>query len=494
MTIGDSLTHGFKSLAVHDTDVSWPVLVARELGCEADFRYPSYPGPEAYPGLPLNLEALVRTLESERAGGPLPWRVALKAGHLLQALRTIKEYWERGEGASPPVDGAYQNNLAIYGWDLRDALSKDLGWCRDRIERHPWLHRPELMVTHNEERAAVRVLWGGANGDSTTQVTAARALGDEGSVESGDRPGDASPGIETLIVALGSNNALGSVLDLRLSWSGPGFDDVDRKDAYTVWTPEHFASELTLLAREIRQIRARQVIWATVPHVTIAPLAHGVGDRDPQSRYYPWYTRPWIPDAIFNPRINPCLSGDEARVIDAAIDSYNDAIKQMVLSARRDEQRDWRLLDLCGLLDRLAFRRYIDNDQSRPSWWTDDLSPLPDELASMPLPPDTRFLASDGRQRSQGGLIALDGVHPTTIGYAILAQEAIAVMEAGNVQFRDTQGDPRPTPVRLDFNHLAARDTLLCNPPTSLSSDFALIGAIDEILDLGCLLLGHRAL
>jgi hypothetical protein len=32
VTIGDSLTHGFQSGAIFNTDISWPAIVARELG------------------------------------------------------------------------------------------------------------------------------------------------------------------------------------------------------------------------------------------------------------------------------------------------------------------------------------------------------------------------------------------------------------------------------------------------------------------------------
>ncbi len=59
VTIGDSLTHGFQSLAIYNTDISYPALIAYELGCFGQFRRPHYWG---YGGLPLNLEFLVRDL------------------------------------------------------------------------------------------------------------------------------------------------------------------------------------------------------------------------------------------------------------------------------------------------------------------------------------------------------------------------------------------------------------------------------------------------
>ena len=40
VTIGDSLTHGFQSGAIFNTDLSYPALIARELGWYDEFRRP----------------------------------------------------------------------------------------------------------------------------------------------------------------------------------------------------------------------------------------------------------------------------------------------------------------------------------------------------------------------------------------------------------------------------------------------------------------------
>jgi hypothetical protein len=42
VTIGDSVTHGFMSGAIFRTDLSWPAIVAYELGMLDTFRYPVY--------------------------------------------------------------------------------------------------------------------------------------------------------------------------------------------------------------------------------------------------------------------------------------------------------------------------------------------------------------------------------------------------------------------------------------------------------------------
>jgi hypothetical protein len=77
-----------------------------------------------------------------------------------------------------------------------------------------------------------------------------------------------------LIVLIGANNALGTVIDLKVKWSREGFDGIGAKGAFKIWRPAHFAIEFDRLAEAVQAVGARHVIWATVPHVTIAPVAH----------------------------------------------------------------------------------------------------------------------------------------------------------------------------------------------------------------------------
>src|SRR4051812_16906292 len=61
VTVGDSLTQGFMSGAIHRTDISWPAITAYELGLTAEqFTYPSYEWPTGPGGLPIDLERLAR--------------------------------------------------------------------------------------------------------------------------------------------------------------------------------------------------------------------------------------------------------------------------------------------------------------------------------------------------------------------------------------------------------------------------------------------------
>ncbi len=473
VTIGDSLTHGFQSGAIFSTDISFPAIIAHELGWGGGFRHPSYPG---YGGLPLNIELLLRELE-ERFGKNLDWwEAALALFHARGFLDKAEDYWERGPGKDVPRTTGINHNLGVYGWDVRDVLSKNAKICRDAIDE-PKDNFLKQVVQNDGDRAALRVLpSAGIDGDENmTVLAAAQRLGE-------DRSADQRHGIETLIVFVGANNALQTVTKLKVKWSGPDYKDLKGKESYTVWDPDHFKEELRELAKQVRGIAARHVIWCTVPHVTIAPIARGVARKMTiGSRYYPYYTRPWISDRDFNPTVHPHVTGEQARDIDLAIDLYNDAITAQVKNAR-DDGRDWYLMDTAGLLDRLAAKRYIDDPNARPAWWQP--YPLPPQLAALPTPPNSHFLTSDGNGRTDGGLFSLDGVHPTTVGYGIMAQELVNIMRLAGVEFRHLDGTVRPDPVLVDFDRLIRRDTLINQPPGNLTSGFEVLAWAEASISL----------
>lgn len=480
VAIGDSLTHGFQSGAIYNTDLSYPAIIAHELGWSDSFRYPSYFGQG---GLPLNLEFLIRELEREFGDEVSLWELPHASFLVRTFMARVEDWWERGLGIHVAKLSGINHNLGVYGWDLRDTLELTADTLKQRINK-PRDYPFWQLVENANERAALRVLRSALdeNERALTPLGAAAALGREGTVEN---PGDGD-GIETLVIFLGANNALASVTSLKVEWSKEGFDDLEKKKKFTVWNPAHFKTELERVVQEVERIKARHVIWCTVPHVTIAPIARGVGNKMiNKSRYFPFYTRPWIRNRDFDAKNDRCITGQQALAIDSAIDQYNEAITSVVRDARNDEneKRDWYLFDTAGLLDRLASRRYIEDPQARPEWW----SPyeLPGELEALSPVPNSRFFESGPEGRTSGGLFSLDGVHPTTIGYGILAQELINVMQqhAGVKFYRSDGSTERTGLIRVDFRRLIDRDTLISNPPRSLTSNLRLIGWIDRILD-----------
>ena len=466
VVLGDSLSQGFQSLAMFNTDLSYPAIIARELGCYESFRHPEY---LASGGLPLNLEYLAR--EMERRGGVTWWEEGSAASDVDDLLEKIRHYWQEGPGCVVPSSGGILHNLAIPGCDIRDLMTMTADAAKDRlaqVENARFRDRSGnagLLLAH-------RILASARDPETKralTAVEAATVLGND------DR-------IETLIVFIGVYNAIGPVLDLQVRWSCDGYDDPieKRKQRYNMWRPTHFEAELDKLVAQICSVNARHVIWATVPHVTIMPIARGVGGKTRQgSRYFAHYTRPWVSDEEFDSEHYPHLTSQEARAIDSAIDQYNDAMADKVRNARK-EGRDWLLIDVAGLLDRLAARRYGLDQTARPPWW--EPYELPDAIARRTPAPDSRFFASSPEGRTQGGLFSLDGVHLTTTGYAILAREFINVMADAGVVFPDAQDERREQPA-IDFSRIVARDTLISKPPRSITQDLKALGWTDERLN-----------
>ncbi|HEY2203397.1 MAG TPA: hypothetical protein VGH99_02815 [Pseudonocardia sp.] len=446
VTVGDSLVHGMSGGAVFDTALSWPSVVAGVL--RADFPVPSYGGPLG--GLPFNIEGLLRGLQDKFGERLNPLELVALPLALQRLVDANEDYWERGDGSRAPSTAVRFANVGIYGWDVRDCLSYTAGLAATRLAASP--PHDDLLgaVPSNDSDIAARSVLA-PFGPSAAQIDAAAWFGDNG-------------GIGTLIVAHGANNALRTVVDKQVRWSDTGYDTLDGKGAYNVWRPTHFALEYGRLVDAIRAVSADRVVLATVPHVTVAPIAQGVNpDRPGQkwrdgSRYFPYYTDPWIAEADFRPEKHRHLTHQQARAVDSAVDQYNATIADSVSHAR-SEGRDWYLFDMCGILDGLAQRRYVDDDEAaRRNGWTP--YPLPAELADL----DTRFFRSDRTGRLQGGLFGLDGVHPTTSGYAVLAGAVRDVLAVAGLK-----------PDDVDYVDLRRRDTLNAKPPALMTTVLNLI-------------------
>ena len=126
----------------------------------------------------------------------------------------------------------------------------------------------------------------------------------------------------------------------------------------------------------------------------------------------------------------------------------------------RADGRDWHLVDLCGILDGVAYRRYLADPAAATAQQGWQPYPLPAPIADL----DTRFYRSDETGRLQGGLFGLDAVHPTTVGYGIIAQAVLDVLSAAGI-----------TNPGIDFTQLLAQDTLNSSPPALFAQVLALL-------------------
>jgi hypothetical protein len=80
-------------------------------------QHPRYDG---FGGLPFNIEYIVRKLEAV-FGNEVPlWEIPLAYFELRHILAEIEHWWDKGGGAGIPKYRGIMQNLAVWGWDLRD--------------------------------------------------------------------------------------------------------------------------------------------------------------------------------------------------------------------------------------------------------------------------------------------------------------------------------------------------------------------------------------
>jgi len=436
VAIGDSMVQGFQSLAITHTELAFPALIAERMGMAAgEFRAPNFHGAG---GLPCSIEWLARRIE-DQYGADLNAFEWIGALHTIPSLLDeVEDYWERGAGSRPHAAVDY-HNLAVWGFEAGDAYGIDSDECLAFLGRP----KDDLVSLPSEPRlrTAYRVLNPSQDPrhNQETQLSIAERI-------------SRSEGIDHLIVVLGANNCLGTVVDLEIRETGatPPGPNSDR----TLWTPAAFEQEYGELARRVLAIGASQTYVATVPHVTIPPVARGMmANRGPLpegAKYFDYYTRFFIRDQDFDPQRDPSLSGQAARHIDDCIDQYNLIIRRFA------GQYGFVVIDLCELLDQLAVRR--NHGVVRYA--------LPPALADLSV---LSFeIHPSGRVRS-GGLISLDGVHPTTCGYALIAQ-----------LFIDQMKRHEPGILDLDFAAIRRGDALVSKPPRTLDDMFGALGTLEK--------------
>jgi hypothetical protein len=435
--IGDSLMQGFQSLAITHTERAFPALIAECMGMPAGaFRAPSFQGAG---GLPCSLEWLARRLEQHYGANlnAFEWVGALLT--IPSLLDEVEDYWERGPGsqALAPVD---YHNLAVWGFEAADAYQIDPTLCLEQLRRP----KDNLLALPSEPRlrTAYRVLNPSQDPELNrqTQITIAERIQEQ------------EGGIDHLLVTLGANNCLATVVELKIHETGatpPG-----PNTEFTLWSPEAFEKDYAQLARRLKGIGARHTYVSTVPHVTIPPITRGVmangGPLPAGAKYFDYYTRFFIGDENFAAARDPHLTGAEVRHIDEYIDQYNLCIR------RHANEQGFHVVDLCDLLDRLAVRR--NHGALRYT--------LPPALADLSV---LMFGIEPSGRVGSGGLISLDGVHPTSCGYALVAQHFIDQMKPYEAGLRD-----------VDFAAVRSRDTLVSSAPRTLDDLFGALGTLEK--------------
>lgn len=448
VVIGDSLSQGFSNGGIYRTDVNFPSFLARCFEPEPDFDQPKF---TAQAGIPLNLEVLVRGL-SDEFGNDITLKEYLPAAlHMVKTLKRIKKYWEGGlKDLSVERERPYHNQ-SVWGFNISDSWVVNEENSRQHIKANPERFTVfDMLPEHAKFTTARLVLNPSLNPkfQLCSQFDNARALAKDG-------------GIENLIVCLGHNNMIAAVTDLKLIWTKDDDQEIfpgQRK--HTIYQPEHFENQYRKLAEKVASLNAERVFAPTLPYVTIPPVCRGVNSNLSSKRlgYFDYYTRFWIWDEDFDPDKHPFITKDEAMQLDLTMDEYNSIIKEVA------KEYGWSVVPMAKNVAGMA-RRRLGGELVRD---------LPPGLAkALKKQPNTAHLVDENNEVNlttdymrlnkeaklyKGGIFSLDGLHPTTIGYGLMANVYLNTMVKAGVKFQHP----------IDWERVVREDTLISNPPVLL--------------------------
>lgn len=447
VVLGDSISQGFQNGGIYRTDINFPSFLRNCWEPAPNFDQPLF---TAQAGIPLNLEVLARGL-SDEYGNSIEWNEYLPAiTYLYSTLKRVKKYWE---GKIKPLqrqrDIPYHNQ-SIWGFSMNDAWMVTEDKSREHIETQPETYSIFDMLPDHAMYTTARLVLNPSFGEkfrNHTQIDNVKYLQNQG-------------GIENLIVTMGHNNIIGAASDLKFILS----EEEDLKSFpserdYTVYRPEHFEQEYRTLAEKVSKIGAERIITQTIPYVTIPPVTRGVNadkSRKGHTGYFDYYTHFWVWDEDFNPDIHPHLTKEQAISLDQYVDEYNNIIREIA------DEYGWITVPLNRYVSGIARRRLGG----------DIRIPYPKEFCkAMRCNPDTKHLVEDRKNPKlstdylridkedgkvyKGGIFSLDGIHPTTIGYGLIAHLYKETMEKHGIHF------DKP----LDWDHIIENDTLVTDPP-----------------------------
>lgn len=448
--MGDSLSQGFKNGCIHRTDLSFPAILARSLG-KVPFEQPSF---SAQGGIPINLEVLIRSL-SEKYGDDITIRNSFGAAtDVFKTLKRVKAYWEGRTRSLKTEQHTPYHNQSIWGFAISEVLNMNEKLSREYIRENKIRYSVFNILPDHAMYTTARLVLNPTFGPKHalhSMTDNIRELHEDG-------------GIENLICCIGHNNIVSSVTGMKLTYSEKS--DIlapyaERK--CTVYRPDHFKTEMRTLYETLSKLDIRRVFVPTIPYVTIPPAIRGVNPdgTDPVGGYYDYYSHFWIWDDEFDPGRHEHITRLQAIELDQVVDQYNQIIRDLA------REFDFHVVPIARHVSAVARRRRGANS----------VAPLPKEfIHALKKNESTRYLAEETnriristdyiRMNEQngridrGGIFSLDGLHPTTIGYGLMANIYRMRMEEAGVEFE------KP----IDWDWIIENEPLITDPPPLLNN------------------------
>lgn len=430
VSVGDSLTQGFQSFAVcnNGQEFSFPnQIVKYNKDLFTPFKIPYI----EYPGFPLNLESFLNELEE-----------MIQCG--IDPLTKLEIFYDiiKGVFAGKTARTGRNNNLGIYGYTAEDVLKanfKDgtgflqrmlliLGEKRSIFKKIATLltgfkEKPkgqkfiadegnDKFSSFNFAKITYYVLCGAKKDMSKSQIQIAYETCAEAEKE----------GRECLVTYwAGNNDIIGAIL------SG---------DSSYISNVNDVLSHIRLSIEKLLSIGNTRIVFSTIPELDDIPFV----DKKTFEPIFPVYET---------------LSKEVYTKIDSAIKELNNGIRQLYGSLGKYDNRIC-LIEMDKFFNNICSKGYE--------------VVLKDGL-TLNLTADFISLSED-KKLEKGGLFSLDGVHPTSTGYALIANEFIKGFRKLGIYLNE-----------VDVNETAGADTLINTPPAIIPEFLDVNSYAREIAD-----------
>lgn len=425
------MAQGLVNGAVLHPEFSFPALIAEALGlrvgpdADADFVVPSF----FDPGIPFNIEKALLDVEFWN-GERLRKRGETLRAFFFAGLDIVRNrYYFETKSSPGKMNVGPPDHLAISGLSVRDCIELTPEECDDRIGDA--MDSLDAYVSATATKPLLRIAKVVVNGSGIPERQTWSPLTAFAHHFRDPDPTDENPKKkpDVVVIHLGNADILGAVADLKLNLM-PGDFDGDRggRERYNVTHPDVFRADYQEFGRRVDEILSAvdpkpKVLIGNLPPTTIAPFIRGFGRQD-ENGYFECYARFFMDRPPAVRQTMRTLSREEVIHLDKVVDSYNETIKDVA------NAHGWHLVDVWGMVNGLAIRRrFLEHEPERPLAnylqglvAQDGLDSTIAALGKLVPPLDVRVFRSkpDGT-RAQGGLFGFDCGHPSTFGYALVA-------------------------------------------------------------------------
>ncbi len=419
MSIGDSIFNGVRSLSIDDglANTSPPAFLSRGLGLP--MTQPDYPQPVLF------------DLEQEVRDG-------IDLSRIRSRIIANGDRWLSTTGAWS--EDRFFDNIAVAGYDYGDLHTATAGAARSRID----VLLEKVKQAPGLDFASIGNLYMAINTAFVLNPTGHPDLDDLTPLEQ-----VASRQPKRLLINIGNNEGL-FMIGVTANYSRRYIDQLR--------TIPDQATKLAKVLKDHCPDVGRFYFNLLIRPRIVANLAPR-RDRDflnrPGEGYYPKYA------ARLGPARNN-LSGENMRAFDAEIAKVNDATRKAIAKVFGSDKDRFVFVDLYNLINQFDAKHFGNSRKIKVA-----LNDKPSRLSNYP------FSALGGFR--QGGMFGLDNMHPSNVGYAILANfmgEAIA------------KAEPALKFAKIDLQDATDGDTLLQDPPGSWDALTALLSLVFHFVRL----------